>query len=144
LKIRNLIRVSIASGRGPGPRVAGMRLSALWVASLAALALWAFPLQSPASTTFKGVESVELTMKWGFRPMKIAHSGGPCYFFIRNTTGLAGLELKLNGSAGATVKDWPVPAGQKRVLDTLDLAPDTYTLSVVNHPEWSFTLVMSN
>jgi hypothetical protein len=101
------------------------------------------PAQSGGSTM--PVETVEISKRWGFHPAVIHHTAsGQLCFIIRNATGLSGLEFQLTNTAGTIVKDWTLQSGQNNVVDTVNSPAGTYTLSVVNHPGWVFTLVLGS
>jgi hypothetical protein len=70
----------------------------------------------------------------------------PFFLIVENRTGLTELSFQLNKENGqkAIDKDLKSPQGKKSWNGVVDLPPGNYTLTEINHKEWSLAITIEN
>lgn len=83
----------------------------------------------------------------GFEITKISRpKKNPFFLIIENRTGLRELTFQINKDNGQKVndKDLKSPTGKLSFTGVIDLPPGNYSLSEVNHKEWSLAITVEN
>ncbi len=72
----------------------------------------------------------------GFEPTEITIPAGKYLMVVRNRTGLDQFALRLERTTGARLQDVRLPRYKRDWKQFMQLTPDTYLLSEVDHPDW--------
>ncbi len=81
----------------------------------------------------------------GFQPLQLLWPAkGKHMIFVRNTTKLQPLVLRLNRDQGPKLKEVPLGDNHRHWKELLELAPGTYFLTEANHPAWKCMIVVSD
>ena len=94
---------------------------------------------APASVT---VETVRLT-PLGFEPKELERSAGKFLLGIDNRIGPIEFSFELVEENGHKVRQLKLPKGQIRLRKLLNLQAGRYTLTEVDHPEWTCSIVLN-
>jgi hypothetical protein len=93
----------------------------------------------PSSIT---LEAVTLTYD-GFQPKEFEREAGTFVLGVNNQTRIADLSFELLRENGHKVHEVKMTNGQLRSRKLLHLPAGSYTLRVVDHPEWTCSIVLS-
>lgn len=88
------------------------------------------------------VETVTLTFD-GFEPKELERPAGRFVFGVDNRTRIADISFELLRENGHEVHQLKMTHGQLRLRKMLNLPAGSYTLRVVDHPEWTCSIELT-
>lgn len=90
------------------------------------------------------VETEIITLRpEGFEPSSITRPQGTFFLLLDNRTGLAGIQINLDGEAGSPMRQVNIPRENSDWSDGLDLPPGVYLVTEAAHPEWSCKITIT-
>lgn len=93
--------------------------------------------QAPSST----VSSVFLRILPGrIEPAAVTVKSGSLTIIVQNSSTAPNVSMELHQVRGKHLRTVSMARGQRHSLETYDLAPGSYVLSEVNHPDWHCTI----
>jgi len=92
--------------------------------------------QLPADVTLTTLNAT------GFSPSEIAHEAGRFRIVVRNKSGVADLDLRLDGEQSSRWVERHELGEIQGWVATVELEPGTYTITEANHPDRSCRLIV--
>ena len=90
------------------------------------------------------IEEVSLTLSSsGFAPAELRPHGGKFLLSLDNRTDVKELTLRIARNGGVQIREIRVPGGGGDWSELFELQPGNYTVSEVNHPNWTCTIVIN-
>lgn len=116
--------------------IAGLFVSVVFVSG------WANAKRITAGTsTQQGRDEIRIELSSnGFSPTEIQHAPGSFAIAVENTTLSGEYKLRLKAEDGTVLNEVQVQKGSSAW--TVSLQTGRYTLTEVNHPEWSCSIVV--
>lgn len=81
--------------------------------------------------------------RFGFEPSAMKIPAGRCQLAIRNMTGLEDIDLQVARKNGERLLVEKYPKGRRHWEKPLTLPVGDYVISVVSHPQWTFSLTVT-
>ena len=102
---------------------------------------------APAPQEGEGRESAELVVinlrPEGFEPSEMTLPAGRHLFVFNNRTGLDEFALRLERDGQGTVREGRPPRFKRNWRQMVRLAPGTYVVTEMGHPEWTLRVTVT-
>ena len=106
-------------------------------------ALSAYALARPSPSGPVEAELITCTAR-GLEPAEITRSAGRFLLRVDNRSEMKNITLRLLNNSGQVLREKQLSDGNLSWRELLDLPSGSYTISEINHPDWSCQLTIIN